>query len=183
MLIGFIKLRIVQVVGSCEHGNELEFHKGNGISSSSMASQGLWSKNYCLFELRTLLVSARTRVWIRHRFRVNHDFQPSIRTPQSREPNGISRIQISADRCQDNTSNEINQVTNSMELSPSLKANSSSATKKISQCYIEPEGSLTCSQKSDISCHLSQINLVHTTHSYFSKINFNITLLTTSRSS
>jgi hypothetical protein len=39
---------------------------------------------------------------------------------------------------------------------------------------MEPEGSLPCSQKPSTVPTLSQINLVHTTPSYLSKIHLNI---------
>jgi hypothetical protein len=40
---------------------------------------------------------------------------------------------------------------------------------------MEHEGSLPCSQEQSTGPILSQINLVHTTPSYLSKIHFNIT--------
>jgi hypothetical protein len=48
---------------------------------------------------------------------------------------------------------------------------------------MEPEGSLPCSQKSSTAPILNQIDLVHTTSSYLSKIHFKITILPMSRSS
>jgi hypothetical protein len=53
----------------------------------------------------------------------------------------------------------------------------------ISQHFMEPEGSLPYSQEPSTVHILSQINLVHTTLSYVSKIHFNIILPPTSRTS
>jgi hypothetical protein len=64
-----------------------------------------------------------------------------------------------------------------MEPSPWELLNSS----RIAQHFTEPEGSLPCSQEPATVPILSQMNPVHTTPSYFSKIHLNIIFPPTSR--
>jgi hypothetical protein len=64
----------------------------------------------------------------------------------------------------------IQQMTGSMKLSPPWEAASCTATQEFPQHFMEPEGSLPCSQETlHWSLHLSHINPVYTTPSYLSK--------------
>jgi hypothetical protein len=70
-----------------------------------------------------------------------------------------------------------------MELSPAWEAASLSLTEEFSKILRNPKVQYPAYKSFPLVPILSQINPIHTTQSYFSKINFNITLPHTSRSS
>jgi hypothetical protein len=71
-----------------------------------------------------------------------------------------------------------------MELSPFWEANSCSAYSRISQHFVKPKGSLSCSQEPATGPYPEpDESNIHTTPFYFSKIHPNIILTPTSRSS
>jgi hypothetical protein len=65
---------------------------------------------------------------------------------------------------------------------PFLKSRQSLSHSRISQHFMEPEGSLPCSQEPSNGLYPSYINPAHTTPSYLSKIHFKIILPPTSLS-
>jgi hypothetical protein len=62
-----------------------------------------------------------------------------------------------------------------------LTSRQSLSCSRFSQHFMDPEGSLLCSHNPPVLPLLSQINPVHTTLGYLSKVRFNIILPPTSR--
>jgi hypothetical protein len=78
---------------------------------------------------------------------------------------------------------ESNKLTNCMELRPSLEAISCAATQEFRKILCNTKVYYRAQKSLPLGPILSQINPVHTIPSYLSKINFNVILPPTSKSS